>query len=66
MKKNSDFKFILIIIVLLVLAVFGTIQLVNKKQSTLQETLTTADSTVQTTEAPVSVIKNLEESCITK
>ncbi len=58
MKKNSDFKFIIIIIVLLVLAVLGTLQLVNKKQSTLQETSTTADSTTQTTEAPVSVIDN--------
>lgn len=53
MKKNSDLKYVIIIFVLLSLAVFGTVQLVNKKQKTLQET--PQDSTLSsqvTTQAP--------------
>lgn len=50
MKKNSDLKFILLILLLLVLAVFGTIQLVHKKQNTLQETSSSAASSQQPTE----------------
>lgn len=53
MKKNSDLKYVIIIFVLLALAVFGTVQLVNKKQKTLQET--PQDSTLSsqvTTRAP--------------
>lgn len=55
MKKNSDLKYILLILALLLLAVFGTFQLVNKKQSSLQEQSTTAVPSLQTTEAPTAL-----------
>ena len=54
MKKNSDLKYILLILALLLLAVFGTFQLVNKKQSSLKEQSTTAETSLQTTEAPTA------------
>ena len=37
MKKHSDLKYVIIILLILALAVFGTLELVNRKQSTLQE-----------------------------
>ena len=55
MKKNSDLKYILLIFVLLVLAVFGTFQLVSKKQKTLHESTSSSVSESQTTE-PSSVL----------
>ena len=47
MKKNSDFKYILILLVLLALAVFGTIQLVNRKQQQKPETTATSQTQTQ-------------------
>ncbi|MBQ7598184.1 MAG: M15 family metallopeptidase [Clostridia bacterium] len=44
MKKHSDLKYVIIILLILALAVFGTLELVNRKQSTLQEAPQTSAS----------------------
>ncbi len=48
MKKHSDLKYVIIILFILALAVFGTLELVNRKQSTLQEVSQTAASSSET------------------
>ncbi len=64
MKKNSELKYVIIIFVLLALAVFGTFQLVNKKQSTLHEESTALPSEQTTAEVSTTVSPALNEPSV--